>query len=520
MAENSEIADFYKERTVFITGATGFMGKVLVEKLLFSCPDLKRIYVLIRTKRGIPPALRIEEIFKIPLFERLRRQHPDRLSKVTALEGDVSLEGVGVSAPDRATLVSQVSVVFHLAASLKLEGRLKQLVNTNLQGTQRVLDLCSQMEQLKMMLHLSTAFCHVDVVEMEERVYSGDTDPQDVIAITRWMDAQSLDNVTARLISPHPNCYTYTKRLAETLVDKSRKIIPVSIARPSIVTPAIEEPMAGWVDNLNGPMGLLVGGGKGVIRTMHCRGELCAQVIPVDKAINAIIAFVPSAAAIYEKNRNTETPVMNITQEGFVDPVTWSEVLEKGKRLAWENPFEMMLWYPNGSIHASWLMHSICVLLFHWLPAYFIDLMMLVFQQKTFMVRIQTRIQEGLRSLQYFTTKEWKFHNKIMHKLCRSMSAADKKSFPIEAPKDFQLENYLRHCILGARQYLMKEDPATLPRQRKVIKLLYVLDRLVAMTFYMLILWTIYNNSQVLLKLIGGSNTGTVSLTPFNSRIK
>jgi FlaA1/EpsC-like NDP-sugar epimerase len=35
-------------RSIFITGATGFVGKVLVEKLLRSCPDIAKIYILVR----------------------------------------------------------------------------------------------------------------------------------------------------------------------------------------------------------------------------------------------------------------------------------------------------------------------------------------------------------------------------------------------------------------------------------------------------------------------------------------
>lgn len=49
--------------------------------------------------------------------------------------------------------------------------------------------------------------------------------------------------------------------------------------------------MPGWVDNLNGPVGVMLGAGKGVIRTMLCNGSLVAQVTPVDIAINAIIAI-------------------------------------------------------------------------------------------------------------------------------------------------------------------------------------------------------------------------------------
>ena len=56
------------------------------------------------------------------------------------------------------------------------------------------------------------------------------------------------------------------------------------------VVPTWKDPFPGWVDSLNGPIGLLVGGGKGVIRSMYCEGHHRAQVIPVDAAINGLIA--------------------------------------------------------------------------------------------------------------------------------------------------------------------------------------------------------------------------------------
>lgn len=56
------IPEYYEGKNVLLTGATGFMGKVLLEKLLRSCPKVKAVYALVRHKAGQTPEERIEEI--------------------------------------------------------------------------------------------------------------------------------------------------------------------------------------------------------------------------------------------------------------------------------------------------------------------------------------------------------------------------------------------------------------------------------------------------------------------------
>lgn len=64
------IREFFKERSIFITGGSGFMGKVLIEKLLYSCPDVKEIFLLMRAKRGKSGEQRVKEFADIPVSQK------------------------------------------------------------------------------------------------------------------------------------------------------------------------------------------------------------------------------------------------------------------------------------------------------------------------------------------------------------------------------------------------------------------------------------------------------------------
>lgn len=63
--EPKTITEWYKGKSIFITGGSGYMGKVLIEKLLRSIPEINKIYVLIKPKRGQSSAERIASWSKI-----------------------------------------------------------------------------------------------------------------------------------------------------------------------------------------------------------------------------------------------------------------------------------------------------------------------------------------------------------------------------------------------------------------------------------------------------------------------
>lgn len=56
------VLEYYANKSIFITGASGFIGKVLIEKLLRCCPGIKAIYLLMREKKGVSPQERLDQL--------------------------------------------------------------------------------------------------------------------------------------------------------------------------------------------------------------------------------------------------------------------------------------------------------------------------------------------------------------------------------------------------------------------------------------------------------------------------
>ena len=46
------IKEFYRGKTIFLTGTTGFVGKVVLEKMLRDLSDFKKLFVMIRAKKN------------------------------------------------------------------------------------------------------------------------------------------------------------------------------------------------------------------------------------------------------------------------------------------------------------------------------------------------------------------------------------------------------------------------------------------------------------------------------------
>ncbi|KAE8745723.1 hypothetical protein FOCC_FOCC007607 [Frankliniella occidentalis] len=133
------VAELLAGRDVLVTGGSGFLGRVLLEKLLRSCPDIGTVFLLLRAKRGVPPEERVAGIVNVPLFDQLRREQPTAISKLVPVAGDCAELGLGLSPEDRAILQDRVFIVFHGAASVRFDDPVAKAVLLNTRGAREAL---------------------------------------------------------------------------------------------------------------------------------------------------------------------------------------------------------------------------------------------------------------------------------------------------------------------------------------------------------------------------------------------
>ena len=87
--------EFYEGKQILLTGCTGFIGKVLLEKVMRSMPNFGKLYIMVRGKRNQSPKVRLREILSSYCFARLKKSMGEdnfwkmANEKVVPIEGDL-----------------------------------------------------------------------------------------------------------------------------------------------------------------------------------------------------------------------------------------------------------------------------------------------------------------------------------------------------------------------------------------------------------------------------------------------
>ncbi|KAI8433178.1 hypothetical protein MSG28_015270 [Choristoneura fumiferana] len=397
------IPQFYAGRSVLITGATGFVGKVLVERLLFTCPDIGRLVLLLRAKKGTAPQQRLKELKESQVFDVVRQRCPQQLDKLVALEGDVAVEGLGLP-PGAAQQLQDISVVFHSAATLKFDEELRKAVDQNVRSVMRLMELCDTLPDMQAFVHVSTAYSNAELSTVAERVYPAPAPLPAVLALT-------------------------SHALAESAVERHGNTgYPIAIFRPTI---ALRHPFPGWIENLNGPTGVVVAIGKGLLHVFRCAGTK-ADFLPVDIAADTLIAVA------------WETAVDNTAE----NPTTFKAFEEEMRRAVTHHPFDKALW---------WLYWSMEFLL-QKAPLFLAEHCARLLGIKTQLVHLH-RLSAMNGALEFFSTREWQFETGRVRALRRRLSPADQRTYNLDS-------RYARAFVYGTLRLLLSLFSAVYGRLR------------------------------------------------------
>ncbi|XP_026734490.1 putative fatty acyl-CoA reductase CG8306 [Trichoplusia ni] len=461
MSEESQVRAFYAGKNFFITGGTGFVGLCLIEKILRCIPDSGKIYLLMRPKKGKEISERLQEFPKNPVFEKLlESKSTDIFQKLVPIAGDVGEDGLGLSPQDRQTLVENVEVVIHSAATLDFQESLRPTVKINLLGTRRVMELCKEAKKLKVMIHVSSGYVNSFLTEAHEKVYEAPEDAEKVISLVDTLSDDALLEIEKKLLKSHPNTYTFTKHLAEHEVVKCSDHFPCTIVRPTMIVASWKEPVPGWTCSKVGPQGFLMGAAKGVVRRLPLAEKNVADYIPVDVVVNELLvagweaAKTKSGLSVYHCSSST------------CRPFKWSVLGNTVNEMLHKHPLKSAVWYPHLSFVPSLLMFRISAIFVHFFPAILLDMMLRLSGKRPILFRLHKNVWNSLNRLERFIFSEWKFYNPNTLELAKKLNDADKNLFYIDI-STLQWLDYFQTLHLGVRRYLNHEKESTLPAARK-----------------------------------------------------
>lgn len=276
-------------REFFLTGVTGFLGKVVLEELLRRREELciERVHVLIRPSGARGSAERFaDEVANSPCFARL----PGGWSRhVHVVQGALEEPGLGLDAAVRAELGRRITHVLHSAASVSFDLPLARAARANVSTSLTLLDVVRSWRRLERLLYVSTAYVaphRGDATPIAEALAPL---PEPASDLYRSIVGGRGDERELLASSGHPNTYTLTKSLAEHLLVERRGEVPITVLRPSIISASWRYPFPGWIDSASGFAGFVVRIGTGDLRVVMGRPDVRLDLVPVDEVATRML---------------------------------------------------------------------------------------------------------------------------------------------------------------------------------------------------------------------------------------
>ncbi|XVF46889.1 hypothetical protein PTKIN_Ptkin03bG0064400 [Pterospermum kingtungense] len=348
---------FLDNKSILVTGATGFLAKLFVEKVLRVQPNVKKLYLLLRAADHKYAVHRLHnEIIGKDLFRVLKEKYGKNFSsfvseKITLIPGDLSHdEDLGVKDSSLVEeMWKEVDVVINLAATTNFDERYDVALGLNTLGAKHVAIFAKKCVKLKVLVHVSTAYVSGERsglilensykmgetlngvsgldIDFEKKVVEQKLNELNLQGASEKEVTQAMKDLgieRARFYG-WPNTYVFTKAMGEMLLGELKGNMAAVIMRPTIVTSTYKEPFPGWAEGVRTIDSLAVGYAKGKLTFFLGNLEAIVDVIPADMVVNAmIVAMVAHAThqpseSIYHVGSSVRSPIRysNLQEYGF-----------------------------------------------------------------------------------------------------------------------------------------------------------------------------------------------------------
>uniref|UniRef100_A0A1B0CLK9 Fatty acyl-CoA reductase n=2 Tax=Lutzomyia longipalpis TaxID=7200 RepID=A0A1B0CLK9_LUTLO len=321
----------------------------LIEGLLSASPDLQRIYVVVREKKGLAPQERLVRLLSSEIFNH---HAADVKAKVVAVVGELTAENLGLSEEILREIRENVSVVIHNAGLIKFNRSLREAVTMNVLTTLRCIELAKSLRNLSAFIFSSTALANSNISgRIKEEIYKTKRSPREMIKLALETPSTIDKEVKIRsdLIEGQQNTYCYSKQLAENLILEEMAGLPAGIVRPSLVYGFYKHEIPGWMgSSQSGHCGLIRIMVKGAGRSMYGDPKSVYFSCPCDHVVNAILVL---AVAVGTHPPSAKAPeIVHVSNNVEVNPVRTKDMVRYLNEEAWKNPCDSYAFLPRCKI--------------------------------------------------------------------------------------------------------------------------------------------------------------------------
>jgi fatty acyl-CoA reductase len=452
-------------KRILVTGTTGFLAKVLLEKLIRDVPEIREIILLIRGSDAHPSSRdRFQhEILHSSIFKTLRHTDPVLLGifcdeKIRCITGEVTEPNFGLTVNEFNKLASKVDIVVNAAASVNFREELDQALKIN------TLCLLTMTKLVKLagnipMIQVST--CYVNGYNRGE-MYEENVSPagksiprnelgfyevQSLIAELQIKiekikeahqgDKKSLSNKLIDLGIQEANrygwndTYTFTKWMGEQIVMRELQDGTLTIVRPSVIASTLRDPIPGWIEGIKVSDAIVLAYARRKVSFFPAKTDGVVDIIPVDMVANGIVLamaetfLAPKQQRIYQCCSGSRNPLVVGPFIGY----TLGEV-----RQNFEHYEKLCQHKQPGAFHA--VNREV------FLAAMFIVELMVGFVSrisKLFGARGMLKITEALNVTHnlsviysFYTSPHYIFHSDKLLALADRLNEADRQMFPVD----------------------------------------------------------------------------------------